>query len=814
MRGALSLALSFAVLHAARSQDALVGLVERVLGPEFVPQISFQLIPADPSTGFDVWEYESDQGQLVVRGNTGVAMASGLYAYLGRYLNGSVTWSGNHFSLPPDGKLPLPSSPERTTRAFRHSYSWNVCTFGYTSTFWDWSRWEQELDWLALHGVNLPLAFVGQELVWQSLWRELGLSDEEISGWFSGPAFLPWQRMGNIQGWGGPLDQDWIEGQANLQLQILQRMTEFGMNPVMPGFSGHVPRGLRTLFPHANIGNTSAWGHFNSTYTVIPFLDPMDPLFQNISIRFYQIQRAVFGKYPFHYYNVDQFNEVDPPTNATSYLKAANQAVWDSMVSVDPEATYVMQAWVFHGSFWNSSLVQAYLSGVPLGKLLVLDLNAEQEPLWQKFDSFFGHDFVWNALHNYGGRAGIYGNLTTVATAPPLVKVTMPNATIAGTGFTPEAILQNPVYYELVTLMSWMHAPVSVDSYLEDWTRRRYQFTDPTAQQRMSQVWSTLKEAVYSANWYWEPWSVLEHAPNTTMDVAQLPGSNATLTCQALRFMAQAALDGGIDTRAAPFRYDLVNLARQVVSNVMGDTQRLSASVLEAMVLQHKNVSVAFEPLATSLLSMAQDMESLLATNENFLLGSWLHEAVHAPTTPNPDLIPSRLFNARNQITLWGPSGQINDYASKQWSGLTGSYYQGRWQLFTDTVTQTLQSGQSFNFTQFEASLLAWEQEWDTFTNLFPDEPTGSDLEQVQNILSKYVNAPAQVKAMFKAQPGVDYGGNDMLEGGAWSNDVDQLALLCARTPACVGFNWPGGFVKNATGKAVTSPGSVFYSKL
>ena len=27
-------------------------------------------------------------------------------------------------------------------------------------------------------------------------------------------------------------------------------------------------------------------------------------------------------------------------------------------------------------------------------------------------------------------------------------------------------------------------------------------------------------------------------------------------------------------------------------------------------------------------------------------------------------------FNARNQVTLWGPNGEINDYAAKSWGGL------------------------------------------------------------------------------------------------------------------------------------------------
>lgn len=35
--------------------------------------------------------------------------------------------------------------------------------------FWQWDRWEQEIDWMALHGINLPLAFVGQEAIFQKV---------------------------------------------------------------------------------------------------------------------------------------------------------------------------------------------------------------------------------------------------------------------------------------------------------------------------------------------------------------------------------------------------------------------------------------------------------------------------------------------------------------------------------------------------------------------------------------------------------------------------------------------------------------------
>jgi len=58
--------------------------------------------------------------------------------------------------------------------------------------FWDWSRWEQEIDWMALQGINFPLAFVGQESIWEMVYKEMGLTQKELDKHFSGTAFLAW----------------------------------------------------------------------------------------------------------------------------------------------------------------------------------------------------------------------------------------------------------------------------------------------------------------------------------------------------------------------------------------------------------------------------------------------------------------------------------------------------------------------------------------------------------------------------------------------------------------------------------------------
>ena len=212
--------------------------------------------------------------------------------------------------------------------------------------WWDFSRWEREIDWMAMNGINLPLSFTGQELVWQKLYTSLGLSDEEIKAFFSGAAFLAWQRMGNLRGWGGPLDDNWIKSQAALQSQIVERVRLFGMLNVLPGFSGHVPAGIKRIYPNASLIRSAEWGNFNETYSEDYLLEPTDSHFQKLGAMFYQLLITQFGTD--HIYNADTYNEMNPSSTDLTFLADTNKAIYDAMAAVDKEAVFLMQGWLFH----------------------------------------------------------------------------------------------------------------------------------------------------------------------------------------------------------------------------------------------------------------------------------------------------------------------------------------------------------------------------------------------------------------------------------------------------------------------------------
>lgn len=198
-------------------------------------------------------------------GNTPIALAYGLRYYLNTYLNVDMYWFiGSQLHLaPPD--LPPVNVTHHGASIVPWRYHFNTVTFSYTTAFWTWEDWELQLDWMALHGINLPLAWVGYEKILLEVLLEFGFSQQDITKFLSGPAFQSWNRLGNLQGsWGGEITMSWINSQSYLQKKIVARMVELGMTPVLPAFTGFVPSHIGSLYPDAATvdDNPSQWDVF------------------------------------------------------------------------------------------------------------------------------------------------------------------------------------------------------------------------------------------------------------------------------------------------------------------------------------------------------------------------------------------------------------------------------------------------------------------------------------------------------------------------------------------------------------------------
>jgi alpha-N-acetylglucosaminidase len=690
-------------------------LIQRIL-PKYADRFIVETIPSD---SVDWFEVESQRGKIVLRGNNGVSVASALYYYLTEYCHCQITWNGTNLDLPEK----LPAVPEKVHKdsPYEYRYYLNYCTFNYSMSWWDWDRWEKEIDWMALHGINMPLAITGEEYVWDQVYKSYGFTDTDLESFFSGPAYFSWFWMGNLDGWGGPLPQSWKESHRDLQQKILARERELGMKPVLPAFTGHVPASFKKFFPGANLKQTN-WGNdFGDTY----ILDANDPLFAEIGRKFLEVQSEVYGTD--HLYSADTFNENQPPSDDPQYLSELGSKVFEGMKTADPKAVWVMQGWLFysHRDFWKAPQIQGLLGAVPNDRMIILDLAAEIEPVWKRTEAFYGKQWIWNMLHNFGGNISLFGRIETVATQPAAALADPTSGQLKGIGLTMEGIEQNPVLYELMTSHTWRNTPIDLNEWLKSYIRNRYGKTSP----ELEQAWQVLVRTVYNGQ------AIRDGAESIIAARPTFDGFRRWARTK-LNYAPEDLLPAwDLFVKAIPeceksdgFVYDLVDLTRQVLANYALPVQQEFAEAYQT------NDKAAFDRYTAEYLDLIDDLDRLLATRKDFLLGPWLAGARSWGQTPEEKALYEQ--NARDLITLWGDAGnRLHEYSCRQWSGLLSDFYKPRWEQFIGAVKS---HWGRFDQAQFDNQIKQWEWQWVTSRKDFPVEPSGDATIVAAELYKKY----------------------------------------------------------------------------
>jgi alpha-N-acetylglucosaminidase len=693
-------------------------LIRRIL-PDHAGSFMIENLPH--SSNKDSFQLESRAGKIILRANNGVAIASALYYYLKNFCHCQITWNGTNLRLP----TPLPEIKTKlaVSSPYADRYYLNYCTFNYSMSWWDWPRWEKEIDWMALHGINMPLAITGEEYTWDIVYKEMGFSDAELNAFFSGPAYFAWLWMGNLDGWGGPLSRHWMTSHRDLQLRILERERALGMTPILPAFTGHVPPGFQKHFPSARLKRTNWTNGFADTY----ILDAHDSLFAVIGQKFLETQTRLFGTN--HLYSADTFNENEPPSDDSTFLSELSRRVYEGMHQVDTSATWVMQGWLFFNDrkFWKTPQVRALLDAVPGDHLLLLDLAAEIEPIWKRTGAFDGKPWIWNMINNFGGNVNLFGRMDTVATSPALALQNPASGKMVGIGLTMEAIAQNPVIYELMMDNVWQSQPIDLDAWLGAYVRNRYGFDSKD----LLQAWQILRQTAYTGRDIRDgAESILTGRP--TFD------STTVWTRTKLNYPPHALLPAwDLFIHAAPstttqgFLFDLTDLTRQILANYADELQKKWVNAF------HKKDTAAFNLYSRQFLTLIDDLDHLLATRSDFLLGPWITAARNCGITPAEKDVYER--NARDLITLWGDTNNpLHEYANRQWSGLLTGFYKVRWQKFFAMLHQSLRQNTPSDLDGFEKSIRAWEWHWVNEHQSYPTTPTGDSRQIALELYHKY----------------------------------------------------------------------------
>ena len=680
---------------------------------------------------------------IIIRGNSWVNIAVGINWYLKHHAGIHISWNNMNVKLP--AVLPAVKQKERHETDLKLRYNFNYCTFSYTMAFWDWNRWQKEIDWMALHGINMPLAAVGTESVWRNMLLKLGYSEEEVGKFIAGPAFLAWWEMNNLEGWGGPLPLGWYKQQETLQKKILARMKEMGMKPVLPGYCGMVPHDAKQKLG-LNVTDAGRWNSYQRPAN----LSPTDSRFAEIADLYYKELTRLYGKSD--YYSMDPFHESGNDA-AVDYGKAG-EALMSAMKRANPHAIWVVQG-------WNENPRPQMIANLKVGDLLVLDLFSESRQNFEDFctgentsgpgkkdfstskkEGIYGkHQWLFCLLENFGGNVGLHGRMDQLLNNFYLAtgKKDTPkqensslltlHSSLKGWGFTMEGSENNPVMFELMSELPWRAEKITKEDWIREYCYARYGVHDAT----IEKAWTLLAQSIYNC-----PKGNIQQGTHESIFCAR-PSLNSY---QVSTWSLMSNYYDPEDTRQAAilltsvaekyrgnnnFEYDLVDICRQALAD-QGRKQYLKAMA------DYKSFSrQEFKKDSNRFLKMILLQDKLLGTRPEFRLGRWIEEARSlGKTAEEKDLYE---WNARVQITTWGnricaDNGGLHDYGHKEWQGLLKDFYYLRWSTFMKSLASQLSLQ--------DTPRIDWyglEESWTLQKNPYSSKAEGSPIDVAKEVI-------------------------------------------------------------------------------
>ena len=771
--------------QAAKDEAAVRALMQRLI-PKHESKFILQTIAPDTITGkvMDVIEIESQDGKIALRGNSATSLASALNYYLENYANASVAWDGfDQLDLP----TPLPDvRPKvRLTSYFPVRVAYQPSTHGYTTAFWNWSRWEHEIDFLALNGFNRALLVQGQEALWQAVWKEYGYDDAQIRAWLAPPAHAPWHAMGVLENYGG-VSQGVIDARLKLAKQIVTRMKELGIEPVLPGYAGVVPPDFKKKKTNADILVQEQWqGKLDRPDYILPETS----LFAEVAAKYYAALKNNFGDIKFFwatpFWNGAKIGE--------RTLTKSGQAIYEAMEKAAPEATWVIPA-------ERDDPIPSLLVGfaeieaeepeedaadadgdenanenedkpkvIDHNRLLLLDTAGDRAPLWVDNTAFGGAPWVWGLQNIEAGQSGLQGDLNAVNRGPITILGNAESGQLKGFGVTADDPRQNFLYWDMLLDNVWRDKENNVGPWVIRFARRRYGQTD-TATER---AWALLRETTYSNRnnivpntiairpFFVAPQGKPKDESAQRFKIAQDMG-------EAWKAMLGAGPNIERGSGAEAYRSDLAAIGAQALEAL---ASRYQVEISKAYRARDKE---ALSSLRDKMLGLMSDMDELMSTRREFMAGAWLDDARKMGAGD----AEQKLFeqDARALLTSWSLPTTQRDLAHRNWGGLISNYYAPRWRLWLSALQDSLNNGKPVDDNKVLEQMAAHEEEWPKKTNKLPSTPSGDTVKLSKKLWDKYAGefskAPQYMTKVVTGKWTTDDVTTDHI---LWTMDVSQF---------------------------------------
>jgi len=675
--------------------------------PHIAGQIHLSLAQINYAGKTDGFRVTGSSGDIHVQAATIPTLLFGVNWYLKYVAHLNVSTNGSQLGSP-GLRLPAPENPIERPAPYPFRYALNENTDGYTTPYWDFARWQHEIDILALSGFNAVLIQRGNDLAVYQAFRDVGYTDAAIRNWITQPAHQNWQWMGNMCCFVEPISLSLMQKRAASARKIIDELRALGITPVLPGFWGVVPADFAKYVPGAHVVvQTEPWNGFQRP----GWLDPRDPAFARLAAAFYNHQKQLFGDTTI--YDMETFQEggiagdVPVGDGARAIQRALNTA--------HPNALWFMMA-------WQTNPRQELIDAVDRTHVLIADIEQGRIPRETRETDFKGARWLFGGLWEFGGRTTMGAPLFDYSQRMPRA-ATRPNSHLSGTALFTEGLDTNPFAFDLYTEMAWHAEPVDLEKWTSEYSWRRYGVADVHAAKAFRILLKTAygyradgnlhhgeRDAAHESIFNAQPSLTATRTGHWAPDVLRYDADDLKPALSELLQVAPAL------RRTAGYRYDLTDVTRQVLVN---DARRLLPLIRSAYESKDRPT---FRTLTTEWLRDMEMEEQLLSTNEYFLLGRWFS---YVPSwSSSPTDLANIEYDAHSILTTWGDrtaSEDLHEYGNRDWAGLIEGYYAPRWKMYFDSLDAALTSGRQ----PIPIDWYAFGDDWNRSPRQFPTHPVG-----------------------------------------------------------------------------------------
>ncbi len=607
---------------------------------------NFILKSIEAVDGFDTYEIYAEDKKIVLAGNSNLSLAMAFYRYLNEFCNIVITDGDYDISYIATTPLPEGKITRTVKQKIRARMSYEF--FSLEGNYWGFDRWEKEIDFMAMHGINTALQPVGFDGVLYRTICEMGMPEDFAAEFASGPAFIMRQLTGNIAATNSVNSKDYLERKIYIGKKITEREKELGITPVFPAALPSVPFSLRKKYIKMEIFKAPMWHNLPPIF----FMKPENAFFGIFNKKFLEIQKNALGETD-SFITEPLFDVQQKGYNA--HLSALGKALDEVLGEFSENAVCYTHL---------SSINAEFFKKTSADRFIIINDSGEIAP-----DLLTDKNHLVAIKGNTYGRTGLCGNINKLSLCP---YAEAKSETLLGTSLELDTFRENPLFCAVALAATTADEAFNANEFIKDYAYKRYHTND------FANDLIRLKNLCYDTDEC--AGSIICARPSTKLKhTAPFDTLERKYDFRELYDIARDITES--DSRKNDkMRLDLASITRQFLSELA-----YPVYLTATRFFKEKNVR-SFEQCSNLFIEICEDMDRLLKTIESTNLATRYEEA-HALGNDN-DEMQAIDINFLMYHTIWGPFDRsvLYDTAWCEWGGMIKDFYAQRWFMYFRTL--------------------------------------------------------------------------------------------------------------------------------